>query len=267
MKWKNLLATALIPLLCACGKDEEDALRRHYDKGYDTKVSHDELVLGEKLEDPYTVANMEKAIESLYPTKAGRVRLEATDLYVRFLPKSQEDIDRLEALGADLYDHPFDYAVVREGDWYHDPSLAEDAITWQYAVVPPDFAFPKDIVSEVLDECYLADNLPVTRASDGIDWAAVERESFRLTGNEALLEPQTKADRNKPSGRITIVDEAYAGGKPFGVAGVRVSCNVFVRFAKAYTDRDGYYSIGKSFSMKPRYRLVFKNAKGFAIGL
>ena len=70
-----------------------------------------------------------------------------------------------------------------------------------------------------------------------------------------------------PSGRITIVDAKANGGKPVGVAGVKVSCNSFVKFDSAYTDRDGYYSMSKKFSAKLRYRLIFQNAKGFSIGL
>ena len=34
-----------------------------------------------------------------------------------------------------------------------------------------------------------------------------------------------------------------------------------------YTDRDGYYTMNRKFASKLRYRLVFKNEKGFSIGL
>ena len=47
-------------------------------------LSHDMIVLGNQLEDPYSVDNMTKALASLYPTKAGRVPVTATDLYVKF---------------------------------------------------------------------------------------------------------------------------------------------------------------------------------------
>ena len=93
--------------------------------------------------------------------------------------------------GVELLDHPLDYRIVREGDWYHDPSVPEGEITWQYAVVPVGFDFPKNIRYERLDECYLPDHAPGTK-SDGIDWEAVEREAYRLTGNEAMLLPQTR---------------------------------------------------------------------------
>ena len=56
------------------------------------------------------------------------------------------------------------------------------------------------------------------------------------------------------------------GGEPEGVRGVRVKCNCFVKSSVAYTDEDGCYRMSGSFSSKPRYRLVFKNSSGFAIG-
>lgn len=230
----------------------------------DGDVFHGMIELGEKLDDPYTVENMAEALTKVYPTKAGRVNIQATDLYVRFLPKDDAQMDVLKEKGLYLMDHPMDYRIAREGDYYQDPSLPEETITWQYAVVPYGFTFPEGIDYEVLDECYLAEN-DATKASD-IDWAAVERESFRLTGNADMLAPVTKAGGAIPSGRITIEDPDFSGGKPFGVAGVKVVANVFVKMSSCYTTRDGYYTMGKPFTGTPRYRLVFQNEKGFSIG-
>ena len=233
------------------------------------------IVLGERLEDPYTVENMNKALAALYPTKADRVVLPATHLYVRFLPADEKQYATLEALGVELVDHPVDYEILREGDWYHDPEIAPERITWQYAVVGADFVFPVGIRYEVIDKCHIPAPGPSTKA-DGIDWEAVEREAYRITGNDRShpgLDPgspsytATKAEQTSgtPSGRITIVDPAL-GGEPEGVRGVRVACNSFVKFAHAYTDADGRYKMETSFASQPRYRLVFKNAAGFAIG-
>lgn len=230
----------------------------------DYSLSHGMIVLGEKLENPYTTDNVQRAYTSIYPTRS-RTDIETTDLYVRFLPEDSDDLELLLRKGVDLVDHPVDYEIVTDGDYYHDPEIAEDKITWQYAVVPKDFVFP-DVKYEVLDECFIADGDVTTRSGETIDWDALEAESFRLTGNEDMLVPEMKGKKVYPSGRITIVDEDVNGGKPFGVAGVRVRCNVFVKFASTYTDRDGYYKIPKKYSSKVRYRLVFKNSKGFAIG-
>ena len=249
----------------SCSKDRMRT-EQDLDYAYGRKIPHGMIVLGERLENPYTTENITKALHSLYPTKADRVDVRTTNLYVRFLPYTEEEFETLNSLGLHLTDHPLDYDIVVDGDWYHDPEIPEGNLTWQYAVVPPDFDFP-DIAYEIIDECYIAENDPGTR-TDEIDWEAVERQSYMLTGNEGrLAQPMSKAsDKQQPSGRITIEDKDFNDGKPFGVAGVRVSCNSFVKFDHCYTDRDGYYQMEKSFSSDLRYRLVFKNDAGFSIG-
>ncbi len=256
-----MLLTAL--LLMSCSKDGVRS-GQGLDYEYGRNIGHEKIVLGGRLDNPYTTENMTKALHSVYPTKADRVDVKTTNLYVRFLPKNEDEFELLKNVTTDLMDHPMDFDILVEGDWYHDPEVEEGKITWQYAVVPRDFDFP-DVEHEIIDECYLADNDPGTRA-DGIDWEAVEAEAYRLTGNEDRLLPATRASKVQPKGRITIVDEDYCDGKPVGVAGVRVSCNSFVKFSHAYTDRDGCYKMEKSFSSKLRYRIVFKNEKGFSIG-
>lgn len=264
---KSLLPFALLlSALFSCNRENVPGTGDNAGYYPDPNLTHDQIVLGEKLEDPYAIQNITKALAKLYPTKAGREDLTPTDLYVRFLPTTDDEVETLTSLGVHLTDHPLDYRIVVEGDWYHDPSIDDEDITWQYAVVPHDFVFPEGIAHELLDECYIAENDMVTRG-DGIDWEAVEREAYIMTGNGDMIAPETKAASYSPSGRITMVDPDFAGGKPIGVSGVRVSCNSFVKFAHCYTDRDGYYQMSKKFSAKPRYRLVFKNSMKFSIGM
>ena len=258
------LCILTILALASCGKDIASGPDPRAPYG---NIGHGQIELGEQLEDPYTVENMTKALRSLYPTKAERTDIHPTDLYVRFLPKTDADLDMLRDAGLYLMDHPMDYRILKEGDWYRDPSLEDDAITWQYAVVGKDFEFPEGIVHELLGKRYISEHDPDTRAADGIDWAAVERESFILTGNQDLLEPLTKAEPAAPQGRITMTDPLFCGGKPVGVSGVMVACNCFTKICVTYTDRDGYYSMDKTFTSDPRYRLVFQNKKGFSIGI
>ena len=260
---KRIAFTLLLAAAVACSAEHSpDMVEQSY-----PEVEHGMIVLGEQLEDPYSVENVTKALASLYPTKAGTT-VSTTHLYVRFLPKDEAQLDTLQNRGLEMMDHPMDFSIVREGDYYHDPEVDEGDITWQYAVVPPDFEFPEGIKYEILDRCHIAEQPLATRSDDGIDWEAVEREAFRLTGNSHMLE-ETRAGESSsstPEGRITIVD-SMKGGEPIGVAGVKVSCNVFVKTAHAFTDADGYYKMNTAFNTRPRYRLVFKNKRGFGIGL
>ncbi len=253
---------ALVLMSCSGkGIDPEDVP----DNLYGRNLSHEKIVLGARLENPYKTENITKALHALYPTKADRVDVRTTDIYVRFLPKTEEQLAVLEEMELKMMDHPLDYEILEDGDWYHDPEIPDDMITWQYAVVPHDFVFP-EMEYEIIDECHISENDTGTRAEDGIDWEAVERQAYVMTGNSEYLLPDTKAEKVYPSGRIMILDEEADGGKPVGVKGVRVSCNSFVKFAHAYTDEDGYYKMNKKFSAKLRYRLVFENEKGFSIG-
>ena len=252
-------------IMTSCSKDWVKT-EQNLDYSYGREIPHGLIVLGDRLENPYTTENMTKAFNSLYPTKADRVDIKTTNLYVRFLPASDEEFQKLNSLGLVLTDHPLDYDIAIEGDWYHDPEIPQGNLTWQYALVPQDFDFP-ELTYEIIDECYIAENDPGTRA-DGIDWEAVELQSYILTGNQSrIADPATRSSNKcSPSGRITIEDKEFNKGKPLGVAGVRVSCNSFVKFDHCYTDRDGYYQMNKTFSANLRYRLVFKNEAGFSIG-
>ncbi len=231
------------------------------------RISHEMIVLGSRLEDPYSVENITKAIASLYPTKAERVEVEATDYYLRFLPENEAEYSLLvDFYGFSLIDHPVDYQILKEGDYYHDPSVPEDKITWQYAVVEKSVPLPKDIEYEILDEVYIPENDKNTKAgSDGLDWAAIEKEAYRITGNSSFLATETKG-RNEafPEGDIFIED--VRKNETMGLKGVMISCNSFVKFARTYTDEKGHYKMDKSFSSNPRYRIVYKNRHDFSLG-
>ena len=225
---------------------------------------HGLIVLGERLDNPYATANMREAFASLYPTRSRDV-IATTHLYVRFLPEDGEELEILESSGIDLFDYPLDYEILVDGDYYVDPQLPEGSITWQYAVVDKDFDFPP-VAYEVIEECCLAESDVLTR-SQAIDVVSLEREAFRLTGNEAMLAPLTRGSKNIPKGRLSVSDANYKGGEAVGIAGVRVTANSFVKIASGYTDEDGNYELNKSFSSANiKYRIVFKNESGFAIG-
>ena len=261
-----IFCLAALVAAVSCERSGLDADSVVYDDG--AGVLHDQIVLGEKLEDPYTVENMTKALQALYPTKASVVELVPTDNYVRLLPRSDADLRLLEEMGVQMLDHPLDYRIVQEGDYYHDSSLPDEDITWQYAVVPTDFYAPDWIECELLDECFIPGEHSTKSAPSWIDWDAVERTAFEITGNASMLTPRTKADAKAeyPAGRITIVDTDY-DMHPVGLKGVKVTCNVFVKFARAFTDSEGYYEMEKSFTSDPRYRIEFTNRKGFSQGI
>ena len=263
MKYKLKLALMALVLM-ACSK-EEASLNSNHDCSCDEGGSTGEIVLGERLANPYTTKNISEALNSLYPTKSGDVNVRTTHLYVRFLPKSQQEYEELSALGLRMLDYPMDYDIKVHGDWYHDPEIPQDQITWQYTVVPVDFKFP-GIEYEIIDECHIPDDDTDTKGGDSLDWDAIERQAYMNTGNEGMLAPQTKASAVRPMGRITISDKHYNGGQGIGLSGVLISCNSFVKMDDTYTDEFGYYEMSKKFTANLTYKVIFDNKEDFSIG-
>ncbi|KMQ50660.1 hypothetical protein CHISP_2343 [Chitinispirillum alkaliphilum] len=116
----------------------------------------EQLILGEKLDDPYTIENMRAAFMSLLSKdNAGlhkRAAIEDSEfeidpnyIYVKFLPYGEEQWAIMEGYETSdsnfvLFDYPMDYEIIQEGI---DPSLP-DSVRAYYAAVPADFQFPEE---------------------------------------------------------------------------------------------------------------------------
>lgn len=154
-----------------------------------TKNLEGEISLGKKRPNPLTPENMKQAYNNLYDSKIEKVL--PTHKYVRFLPtfaelKQLQDMDDL-----DLIDYPLDRVIIKDGSFYHDPSIGANQITWQYAIVPIDFKSPVN-VTEVLDEMVIVD----------YDSHWVE-EAYRTQGLEYDGTPYGKYDRSMPTIVVT----------------------------------------------------------------
>lgn len=94
------------------------------------------IQLSKKLENPYTVANMIRAYENLTDNgqlKSSSVKksdIKITHYYVRFLPKSFEELAILQRDSTlELYDYPLDYEIAEGGTFYQDPEIPLGEIT------------------------------------------------------------------------------------------------------------------------------------------
>ena len=109
MRQKALCLCAAIALLGACSKNVPAGLSGGYDQ---YSVRHGEIILGNKLENPYSTENVKSAFAALYPTKSVS-DIRTTDYYVRFLPETPDQLDMLKEMGLSLIDHPVDYTVLQ----------------------------------------------------------------------------------------------------------------------------------------------------------
>ena len=129
MKHKNsyrLLILALMGIfIYSCQKEEPSPIESAQVENEQINMSG-MTQLGKKLENPYSVTNMKRAWESL--NKSSKVskngNIETTHLYVKFSPKTEEELDMLKRDSTlVLYQIPLDYEVTGNGDFYHDPEV------------------------------------------------------------------------------------------------------------------------------------------------
>jgi hypothetical protein len=235
-------------------------------------------VLGEQLENPYSVTNMKKAYSNLKLSNPDipDIDIKSTHFYIRFLPKNEEEFELLkEDTSLILYDIPLDFEIKRQGVYYHDPKLPDAAITWQYCTVPIDKKLP-GVFYEKLEDLYMPqeDEDENEEASGGslrsaksltFSYDNLEDEALRITGNEDEPEPQNvntskrgvlKREKWKPAGRIRVWDDtkqAYVG-----VGGVIVRARRWHTTHKATTNSEGYYRCNSRFKRKANYSIKWE---------
>jgi hypothetical protein len=175
------------------------------------------MIIGEKLENPYSLENMQIAHDNLMAENKlkSKIKIEPTHLYVRFRPKNMQELDMLTRdTTIDVFDYPLDVEIKQRGTYYHDPSISNKEITWQYTVVPVNYVFPK-VQYQKLAELYLPEEegelQELKSASiDYFDWLKLEDEALRITGNQD--EPDAngitlKSSSWRPAGTIKVWDD------------------------------------------------------------
>lgn len=240
-------------------------------------LSGNQVVLGKQLENPYSLESMKKALTNLQAN--GRVvtdlSIQTTDLYVRFLPA---DTLELEAISSDpslvLFDHPLDFEIEQEGNWYHDPSVPDHLPTYQYTVVKPGYVFPDTIEYEVLAELFIPDDVEegVANGRTSIDTElldALEDEALRITDNweEPIIDdadPMARRSRWNPSGRIRVREVERRSATRTTLRGWLPVENVKVRVRRwftiktDYTDANGNYRVTRRFRRSVNYSVKFE---------
>ncbi len=259
--FSSLLFSSLLFLTLSCQKEEIDPAPAHTQgqpQMLKTAPAEGLIVLGQKLENPYSLGNMQRALSELrtrgetwgsIPTS-----LPVTDLYVRFLPADTTELNKLtQVYGLELFDYPLDYEIVQGGSYYHDPTLAPEKITWLYTTVKPDFQFP-DIQYEILEQCHI----PSDNDDPFLD--ALEETAFQITGNEEML---SVGQKGKPSGYVMVWESKQ--NCYVGIRSIRVQVHNFVKWRSSDTDLNGYYHINEKYRTQVHYTVIFENNTGFKV--
>jgi hypothetical protein len=266
-----LIGGVFITVFYACGKEKDNPVpdsSSNHEAGYE--MSKDGfIVLGKKLENPYSLENMEKAFAMLKEkgmiTFHGQSPVRHTHSYVRFFPKDSLELEKLYAdTLLDLSDIPLDVEILKSGWKYHDPSIPENQPNCQYTVVGKDYPFSNGIKHEILSELYLPelddsanlgdmDNDHRGRFVDMlVDQSLILTKNFSDTVKVATGSQQRQAWG--PRGMVRVYDTRL--GKYVPLEGVRMRARRWFIFRHAYTDKNGYYEM-RPFRRRANYALFF----------
>lgn len=151
MKAKALLCLCCIVAAVGCTKDDTIMLLTMQEQNQSTrldrhpfdfyKFSDSAIVLGAKLNNPYSVANLQIARDSLIAegaTPSSLPAINVTHYYARFKPADDDALAELIDRDTTIiyYEFPLDYEIKEHGISYHDPAIADTLPTYQYASVP-----------------------------------------------------------------------------------------------------------------------------------
>lgn len=260
-------------------------------------------LLGRQLTNPYLIPNMQQAYANLGITN---ITVNVTNLYVRFKPTDVDQLMYLDSIcdeqGIDLFETPVDYEVISEGDYYQDPNIPMEDITWQYAVVPPSFSFPSNIIHETIAQIHIpgddytaveteaerlaalqdgftsySSSLTLTPSKGGITpniaadcptgfhWDAIARDCVKDDPQPTYTPPPPAPDAAKPAGNIYVYDTQYSANLP--VKNARIVARRWFKTERTFTDLNGHFQLTKRFKHKVRILVKFKNTNVTVRGL
>jgi hypothetical protein len=227
-----------------------------------------------KLENPYSVSNMKKAYSALQQEglMKAALNIEATHLYVRFLPK---DSTELEIMFGDttltLFSYPLDYEL-SEGEKYIDPTLLGNDFTWLYTRVPIDFTSPINNY-EIIEQLYLptltnddTQNAKQQKVNSEFlkNWDILEAKSIELTGNVNKQPINSKQNIQKaanaswfPRATIKVYDDKL--GRNVALQGVRVRARWWFNWEDGVTNSFGTAVMSGSFKGKVNWSIVWED--------
>lgn len=251
----------LVLTFCSCTELEELS----YPK-IPEEIQLMETRYGKKLEDPYAMHNIRKALESL---KAAGMAVPDKHLvpnrtYLRFFPADQEELSLLENDSTlILFDHPLNYESPEAEE---DIEAPEPGTGWYYCVVPYGKPLPP-VHHELIYDVFIPDDNDFTTRStmdnpDGFYESLVD-ESMRLTGNLPAEDTSSMQARGLfsprwcPAGRIRVWDDLLDQYIPLQHS--RVHARWFTRIETGFTDEEGLFKM-KGFRHEVHYSIKWENS-------
>ena len=275
----RIFSLLIVLFTVSCKKDLVDENNVNKTK---SSNANEMMILGEKLENPYKLSNMQSAYNLIKEERnLPKLTLEASHIYVRFLPKKLEEYNTLIYENEDLifFDYPLDYDIAQDGSYYIDPSFLGQNYTWQYTVVPKDFTFPS-LQYEIIDNAFIPDesvlyNNANSPLSNG-DLEALIDKAYEITGNADELSSAESGKTNAtwwtPEATVEVVDndlglkssslchKLASNGNTY-LEGITIKTQSFLKIAKGVTSNYGKAVMNKQYKTKVRFRMHFSTNK------
>lgn len=238
------------------------------------------IVLGAKIvENPYTVANFNKAALSLSSstttaTKEGlslsnngfhrqlATSVSATHKYVEINPATEADLNYLEELEDNMdiviHDHPLDYETVVDGDYFVEPTSEDDVFHKVYCVVPSHHRFPTNLNVRVLDELH-----EPSESEEEIELKALEQSNLDLESADNIMLPYHQrrnllfGRRWRPQGCIRVFNTNTGRHEPLRQA--KVSIGRLVWWKYVHTNDQGCFVSPKRYRGSVKIRLKWRS--------
>ncbi len=263
LKFNRLMLILILVFVCfSCKKENLDDYNytgeRQNEAVYNpgkrsTSTSSGATVLGVKLQNPYSVSNMLQAYSNLQSKDPDfpLMSISTNYRYIKFMPQNESQLDLLKSDSTIiLYDIPLDYEIIENGTYYHDPSLPDTAVTYQYCSLPISKVMPS-VPYIILENLYIPPiEYDFSRGNTMAQYyEALEEEALRITDN---LDPDdnTRADYWTPAGRIQMRDDVL-GVIP--IAGIKVRARRWFTTYEGITDSQGYYECNGQFKKAANY--------------
>jgi hypothetical protein len=244
---------------------------------------HTQIVLGEKLKNPYTVTNMQAAFNYynsiVTNSKFNNRIVVANYLYVKIIPQTEGDLRLLDDLDKQsdyitpvMQDYPMDYEILTEGDYYVNPTDENDLYYPVYTVIPVGYSMPAGLNYEILDSLYEPSDEEYDVETISLffaEWVEdLEVDGIFLTIetlptyiNQSIINQSgtpnyLKSKKFTPNGCIKVRNTDSNAPDPLMKA--EISYGRFVFWHYTYTDNNGYYSGSHSYRGKVRIRAKWR---------
>lgn len=281
-----VLALSLVISSQAMGAvKKEDLVARQLESS-----DQDRIYIGEKLENPYSLSNMQKAFDTYNSLNknsnfAAKGALKATHRYIRINPSDENhllllnELDGAAAGSIVLHDFPLDHEITGEGDYFVNPVDETDLYHPVYTVIPVSYVMPKDLPYTVLEEVYqpteaeyevetLSLNSAGWENEEGCRGSEVVCTAPEMVPSEKPEGPQVKTGdgqtearlfgrRYRPSGYVRVQNTDNYTWEPLKRAKISIGRGIWWRYT--HTDNNGHFVSPKKYRGKVRIRAKWRS--------